>query len=180
MITPLITTMLSQLRSSQAIYSQADNSFLTDSDIYYFSVVMVFHSLWYRISLFPVIEELCVGEGVCPVSRPTLLLQEQPHAVPRWVGDAAAPQRLRDPQQFPHMLRDGLQAVQHTAEGIESVISCLYLIMSMTLTDKTVTSVCKWIPRGTALSALIYLISMLKVTLAQPTTSSWSRANWHV
>lgn len=79
------------------------------------------------VSLFYVFEKLWVSEGVCPVSSPALLLEEQAHVVPGEVRYAAAPQWLRDPQQLPDMRRDDLQQVHDTLWDLHPsmVLLCL-------------------------------------------------------
>lgn len=61
---------------------------------------------WFSAALA---EELSVGELVCPFAGPTLLFQEQTHAVLWRVSYAAAPQGLRNPQQLSNVCRDDLQ-----------------------------------------------------------------------
>lgn len=53
------------------------------------------------------VQELLVGEAVCPLTCPTLFLQEQGPDVP--VGDAVAVRRGCDSQQLAHVGRDDLQ-----------------------------------------------------------------------
>lgn len=66
------------------------------------------------LSLTHVIQELLVGEALCLFTCATLFLQEQAHAVPQRIGDAAAPPGLCDPQQLTHTSRDDLQGAQQS------------------------------------------------------------------
>lgn len=80
----------------------------------------------FRLSLTRVIQELFVGEIVRSFTCPALPLQEQPHAVPRRVSDAATPQGLCDPQQLAHTSRDGLQGAQQGLSPFIKYMLSLY------------------------------------------------------
>lgn len=64
-------------------------------------------------SVMDAVQELLVGEAVCPLPCPTLFLQEQGRNIPRRVGNANAPRGRCDSQQLAHVGRDDLQV--HTA-----------------------------------------------------------------
>lgn len=59
-------------------------------------------------SVMDAVQELLVGEAVCPLTCPTLSLQEQGPNIPRSVS-AAAPRGRCDSQQLAHVGSDDLQ-----------------------------------------------------------------------
>lgn len=87
--------------------------------------------LWFVLascSMTHVIQELLVGEVVRSLTCLAFSLQEQSHAVPRRVSDAAAPQGLCDPQQLTHTSRDDLQ--ERTA-GTSPLIKYMFTVSNL-------------------------------------------------
>lgn len=60
-------------------------------------------------SVMDAVQELLVGEAVCPHTCPALFLQEQGPNIPRKVSNAAAPRGRCDSQQLAYVGRDDLQ-----------------------------------------------------------------------
>lgn len=81
-------------------------------------------------SLTHAVQELLVGEAVHPLTCLALFLQEQSHAVPWRVSDAATPRGLCDPQQLAHTSRDDLRG--RTA-GLSPLIKYMFTVSNLYL-----------------------------------------------